>query len=104
LYSAKETDVKVTNMSDHALLALQGPLAEQALQKLVPSITNLSTLKFFQGAEVLIKDVKCWVQRTGYTGEDGFEVRSLPLSLSLSLFVFLNVGCFLAYTLKPVLI
>ncbi|WP_226667539.1 glycine cleavage system aminomethyltransferase GcvT [Metabacillus litoralis] len=67
-------DVTLTNISNEtALLALQGPLAEKTLQKLTN--TDLTTIKFFKfinpvnvaGAEVL-------VSRTGYTGEDGFEL------------------------------
>lgn len=67
-------DVSLKNASrDIAQLALQGPLAEEVLQKL----TNyqLSEIKFFEFAEnVDLKGVKALVSRTGYTGEDGFEI------------------------------
>lgn len=54
-------------------VALQGPKAEQILQKLTD--TDLSTITFFTFKEsVKIAGVECLVSRTGYTGEDGFEV------------------------------
>ncbi|WP_070120694.1 glycine cleavage system aminomethyltransferase GcvT [Bacillus marinisedimentorum] len=67
-------DVSVTDISpDIAQLALQGPLAEQVLQKLTE--TDLSEIKFFKFKEdVSINGAKALVSRTGYTGEDGFEI------------------------------
>jgi aminomethyltransferase len=67
--------VVVENISGNvALLALQGPLAEQVLQRLTE--TDLSTISFFKfQQETEIAGVKgCLVSRTGYTGEDGFEI------------------------------
>ena len=55
---------------DHALLALQGPSAEKALAALMPGVENL---KFMHAAT--FKD--CLVSRSGYTGEDGYEI-SVP--------------------------
>ncbi len=67
-------DVTVTNISsDVAQLALQGPLAETVLQKLTN--TDLSEIKFFKFQDdVEVNGVKTLVSRTGYTGEDGFEI------------------------------
>jgi len=67
-------DVELTNISAQvAQLALQGPLAEKVLQKL--TTVNLSELKFFAFKDgVEIQGVKALVSRTGYTGEDGFEI------------------------------
>lgn len=67
-------DVTLTNISDEtALLALQGPLAEKTLQKLTD--TDLTTIKFFKFIDpVNVADAKVLVSRTGYTGEDGFEL------------------------------
>jgi len=67
-------DVQIKNISDQiAQLALQGPLAEKTLQKLTE--TNLSDIKFFKFQDnVDINGVKALVSRTGYTGEDGFEI------------------------------
>ncbi|MBB5325231.1 aminomethyltransferase [Anoxybacillus tepidamans] len=67
-------DVELVNISNEvAQLALQGPLAEQVLQKLTDS--DLSAMKFFSFADdVNVAGVKVLVSRTGYTGEDGFEL------------------------------
>lgn len=67
-------EAEITNISDSVSeIALQGPKAEEILQKLTN--TELSDIKFFYcKRDVLISGVKCLVSRTGYTGEDGFEV------------------------------
>ena len=71
-------DVEVENLSDrYAQLAVQGPEAERILQKI--SDTDLSSIKFFWfSPEVKIAGVECIVSRTGYTGEDGFEIYVNP--------------------------
>jgi len=53
------------------LLALQGPLASQALARLAPSV---ATMKFMTGAFVMIDGARCYVTRSGYTGGDGYEI------------------------------
>lgn len=84
-YSGKEKDVKVTYMYERALLALQGPASEGVLQKLVPSSIDLKKIKFMTGAEMTVAGIDgCWVQRSGYTGEDGFEI-SVPAEKSVKL-------------------
>jgi len=67
-------NVTIENISPQtAQLAIQGPLAESILQKLTD--TDLSTIAFFHfKQDVLIDGVPCLVSRTGYTGEDGFEI------------------------------
>lgn len=67
-------DVEIENISDTVgEVAIQGPLAEKTLQKLTD--TDLSQIKFFYlQRNVVIDGVNCMVSRTGYTGEDGFEV------------------------------
>lgn len=67
-------DITVKNMSDnYAQLALQGPKAELILQKLVK--TDLNEIEFYHFAEnVVIGGINTLVSRTGYTGEDGFEL------------------------------
>jgi len=62
-------DVEV--IENRALLALQGPRAEAALAALAPSVAEM---KFMDVAEVLIKGASCVVSRSGYTGEDGYEI------------------------------
>ncbi|OIK11759.1 glycine cleavage system protein T [Bacillus sp. MUM 116] len=70
-----EGDVAIKNLSEQtAQLAIQGPIAEKVLQKLVNE-TDLSQIGFFKfQQEVIITDKKALVSRTGYTGEDGFEI------------------------------
>ncbi|MEA3320653.1 MAG: glycine cleavage system aminomethyltransferase GcvT [Bacillota bacterium] len=67
-------EVEVTNISESiAQLAIQGPVAEKVLQKLTS--TDLSEIKFFKFKEnVDIDGISALVSRTGYTGEDGFEI------------------------------
>lgn len=73
-----EGDVTVTNKSDdYALIALQGPLSEEVLQTLTEFI--LSEMKPFAFREdVVMGDYKVLVSRSGYTGEDGFELYGQP--------------------------
>lgn len=70
--------IEAINVSDqYAQLAVQGPLAEEILQKI--SDTDLSSIKFFYfNPNVKIAGVECLVSRTGYTGEDGFEIYVAP--------------------------
>ncbi len=74
LVKNKKGDVEIQNISDDvAQLALQGPVAEQVLQKLTDY--DLSEIGFFKFAEdVDLDGTKALVSRTGYTGEDGFEI------------------------------
>lgn len=67
-------DVAIENISPKvAQLAIQGPLAESILQKLTE--TDLSTIGFFRfKRDVQIDGISALVSRTGYTGEDGFEI------------------------------
>ncbi len=67
-------DVEVKDVSDNTcILALQGPSAQKILQKLTD--TDLSEVKFFFLEEnVDVNGVKAMISRTGYTGEDGFEI------------------------------
>lgn len=66
-------DVTVRDVSDsYALLALQGPAAEGVLQPLTAA--ELSAVKAFNFVEAKVNGIRCMVSRTGYTGEDGFEL------------------------------
>ncbi|MEG6616471.1 glycine cleavage system aminomethyltransferase GcvT [Peptococcaceae bacterium 1198_IL3148] len=70
-------DADVADKSDEfALLALQGPVAEKVLQTLTP--LQLNTIGPFQFAMGVIGGVACLISRTGYTGEDGFEMYCHP--------------------------
>ncbi|MDQ0197322.1 glycine cleavage system aminomethyltransferase GcvT [Neobacillus ginsengisoli] len=68
-------DVRIENLSEKtAQLAIQGPLAEQVLQKLADG-SDLSEIGFFKfQLAVKLAGKTALVSRTGYTGEDGFEV------------------------------
>ncbi|WP_078428730.1 glycine cleavage system aminomethyltransferase GcvT [Alkalihalobacterium alkalinitrilicum] len=66
--------VELVNVSDHvAQLAIQGPLSEAVLQRLTEE--DLSTIGFFRFKDkVIVAGVPSLVSRSGYTGEDGFEI------------------------------
>ncbi len=67
-------DVAITRHDDRALLALQGPRAEEALAALVP---DAAALAFMQWGRFAWEGEEIWISRSGYTGEDGFEI-SVP--------------------------
>lgn len=70
-------DVKLTDLSDStALLALQGPKAQQVLQPLTK--TPLDPIGYYKFTEGDVAGVRCIISRTGYTGEDGFELYHAP--------------------------
>ncbi|WP_375739095.1 glycine cleavage system aminomethyltransferase GcvT [Pseudomonas boanensis] len=58
-----------------ALLALQGPKAAEVLGRLAPEVKAMT---FMQFASVRLQGVDCYVSRSGYTGEDGYEI-SVPV-------------------------
>ena len=66
--------ITVDPIEDRALIALQGPLAEAALAGLAPAVTEM---RFMDVATVDLLGTEAWVSRSGYTGEDGFEI-SVP--------------------------
>jgi aminomethyltransferase len=57
--------------SERALLALQGPKAVDALARMAPGVEKLV---FMTGGEFLVAGLSCIVTRSGYTGEDGYEI------------------------------
>jgi aminomethyltransferase len=63
--------VALDHMKEQALLALQGPEAVAALDQLVPGVGELS---FMQAALFHWSGKPLWISRSGYTGEDGFEI------------------------------
>jgi aminomethyltransferase len=70
---AAKFDVTITDRSaDYALLAVQGPKAVAIVQALTND--SLDKIKYYHFAEGLVAGVPCLLSRTGYTGEDGFEL------------------------------
>ena len=65
------TGVAVRYRPDLALLALQGPKAVDVLESLAPGVAALS---FMRASAFEIAGIAAWISRSGYTGEDGFEI------------------------------
>jgi aminomethyltransferase len=72
---------QVIPLPDRSLLALQGQHAVQALQRLAPGVEALT---FMTGGSFTIAGANCFVTRSGYTGEDGFEI-SVPSDAAVKL-------------------
>ncbi|HLJ80416.1 MAG TPA: glycine cleavage system aminomethyltransferase GcvT [Ktedonobacterales bacterium] len=78
-HAAGRDDLTLTNISDEtALLALQGPLAPQILQPLTDM--PLSEIVYYHFRPGTVAGSDCLISRTGYTGEDGFELYCAPAS------------------------
>jgi aminomethyltransferase len=67
-------DVVIDHMKEQALLALQGPRAAEVLNTIIPGVSDLA---FMQGGPFQWNGRNLWISRSGYTGEDGFEI-SVP--------------------------
>jgi aminomethyltransferase len=76
-----DAEAEVVEVSDRGLLALQGPAAEAALARLVPGV---AAMRFMDVAVLPWQGADLWISRSGYTGEDGFEI-SVPDGHILSL-------------------
>ena len=63
--------VVLDHMREQALLALQGPQAVEALARLAPGVAELG---FMTGSAFDLAGTRAWISRSGYTGEDGFEI------------------------------
>ena len=70
-------EVTVNHLDDRALLALQGPEAFAVLKRHVTGEWPLDALVFMRGGRFTLAGVDAYVSRSGYTGEDGFEI-SIP--------------------------
>ena len=70
-------EVTINHLADSALLAVQGPAAFAALEPLVTGDVPLSALTFMTGGSFMLGGTEVWISRSGYTGEDGFEL-ALP--------------------------
>ncbi|MBM9593523.1 glycine cleavage system aminomethyltransferase GcvT [Roseitranquillus sediminis] len=67
-------ELEVEHLTDRALIALQGPGAERALARIAPEVAGM---RFMDAAVVPMSGGELWVSRSGYTGEDGYEI-SVP--------------------------
>lgn len=71
---ARLDGVTLEHVTDRALMALQGPEAERALATLIPAVVDTT---FMDSLPMEWEGREVWVSRSGYTGEDGFEI-SVP--------------------------
>jgi len=67
-------DVTLELIEDRALLALQGPQAVKVLSQINPAVSDMV---FMDAVVIELAGIECYVSRSGYTGEDGFEI-SVP--------------------------
>jgi aminomethyltransferase len=73
--------VIIDHMKEQALLALQGPRAAEVLESIIPGVAELG---FMQGGPFSWQGRSLWISRSGYTGEDGYEI-SVPGSTAADL-------------------
>ncbi|MEM3752890.1 MAG: glycine cleavage system aminomethyltransferase GcvT [Candidatus Bathyarchaeia archaeon] len=79
--NSKGFDVKIEEISDSvAMFAVQGPNSEKTLQKI--STEDLSRIERFKCASTRLANAEVFLSRTGYTGEDGFEIFVWDASLT----------------------
>jgi aminomethyltransferase len=74
-------EINVKHLKNRSLLALQGPMAERVLAEHYPAICDM---KFMDVETIPLAGSECWVSRSGYTGEDGFEI-SVPDTVAIDL-------------------
>ena len=65
---------EITELDNHALIAIQGPQSAKALEKLIPGVLEM---KFMDSKVFYVDGIDYRVSRSGYTGEDGYEI-SIP--------------------------
>ena len=84
-------DVRLTDRSDEtALLAVQGPRAAEIVQALTGA--KLGLIRYYHFADATVAGIGCVASRTGYTGEDGFELYHAPGDAVALAHAILEVG------------
>ncbi|WNV91836.1 glycine cleavage system aminomethyltransferase GcvT [Umezawaea sp. Da 62-37] len=95
---ARDFDTEVVDRSqDYALLAVQGPASTAILAGLTP--TDLATVKYYASYPTEVAGTPVLLARTGYTGEDGFELFVAPADAPAVWAALLEAGK--AHDLKP---
>ncbi len=74
LHEALPDGITINHMDDQALLALQGPKAADVLARVITGDHPLDALTFMTGGPFVFEGAPIHVSRSGYTGEDGFEI------------------------------
>ena len=67
-------EITLNQLDERVLLALQGPKAFEVLKRHVTGRYPLEALTFMAGGPFELAGAECWISRSGYTGEDGFEL------------------------------
>jgi aminomethyltransferase len=83
-FAAELSDLELVILDDRALLALQGPKAAEILRRRLEAasipasvVQSVTAMPFMSAREIAFRGSRFWISRSGYTGEDGFEI-SLP--------------------------
>lgn len=99
LQNKNQFQIEIINISNNiSEVALQGPKAQEILQSLTSD--DLNEIKFFYcKRDVLVSGIKCLISRTGYTGEDGFEIYTENKNIEAIWDYLLEAGK--VYGLKP---